>query len=478
MSTVTSSADPSLGKASTQAKAAAELLTLAEQLCAASPDVRVVCTPDGRLLAHRRSAPAASQALAAIEVAAFIARHAATLLAGGQATAGTLTPTATQHKPVAYSGRPVTLSGHKLHLIELTTLQPPLTDETGDDDEAGAAALLDAADLPELLPAEVEREAQRLSTVVSLDGTYRAVNSVMERLLRLPTDGLVGRTVAQVLHLSDQEIQTFEQALKLCARGVPQHLTWWYRTPHRAVPITADVTLRAVRFDGEVAVHTLTRLLTDPRDPIHAAHLRNSQLELANFLLSSANRFQQPVKLLEFVLQQLLAKSPAVGGALYVYNEAAHRLDQLTVRGTDHPAGLPARLTLNASAATVARLSRRKMRVAGRILATEFALAGAPETSLAVLPVCSDEALRYVLALTLPAAASLQHGWVTGLLSLISDGLNSVLTRERLRAELASTAERYQVLFNSSADGILLTDGRRVLEANETAAELLGYSPA
>ncbi|MBC7448553.1 MAG: PAS domain S-box protein, partial [Hymenobacteraceae bacterium] len=451
----------------TLAATAEDLLALADQLSSFTADLRVACTPAGQVLAHRYSRTAPADRLSAAQVEALVARQAAEYRATGSAV-GTLAPAPNQPLPFSFSSRHVTLAGHPLLLVELSTLTPSLLAELEE-------ARVDPADLPELLPADLVGETRQLITVIGLDGTYRAVNEVTERILGLPAARIVGRAVAQVLHLSGQELQNLDQALRLSARGTPQHLTWWYCPPHHAGAVTADVTLRGVRFAGEVAVHTVTNLLTAPHDPVHTAHLRNSQLELANFLLSTANRFQQPVKLLEFVLQQLVAKSPVVGGALYAYNAEAHRLDQLLALGADHPAGLPAHLELFSSPTTMGRLNQRKMRVADRVLTTEFALAGAPETTLAVLPVCSDEALHYVLALTLPATP--QYGWITALLHLISDGLNSVVTRERLRSELATTEQRYRLLFDASADGILLTDGRHVLEANQTAATLLGYSP-
>ncbi len=449
-----------------QALVATELLRLADELCSPPADLRVVCTSAGLALAHQVGGAGAGKL---INPEALISRHAALWVKGP--VSGTLPASPDAPQLLAYRSRPVTLAGQTLYLVELHVLAPPLLDEA-------ETALLTPADLPELLPADLHGETQRLSSVIGLDSTYRAVNSAMEHLLALPAAQIVGWPVGQVLQLSGQELHNLDQALQLSVRGVPQHLTWWYSPPHQVPPVTADVTLRGVRYEGEVAVHAVTRLLTDPHDPIHAAHLRNSQLELANFLLSTANRFQQPVQLLEFVLQQLVTKSPVAGGALYAYNTDAHRLEQLFVFGADHSVSFPASLALRSSPATIARLSQRKMRVASRVFSTDFAAAGVPESRLAVLPVCSDEALHYVLAFTLPTADAGQHGWVTTLLHLISDGLNSVVTREQLRSELATTEQRYQLLFNSSADGILLTDGRRVLEANQTAADLLGYSPA
>ena len=451
-------------------QAAAELLDLAAVLSDVVPDLRAVFAPDGRLLAHRRASGVGADAFAEAATAPLLLRH-GPLLTAPAAPSGMLPPAPDHPQRIAFNRRTATVREHPLHLVELTALTPEPADEADPSPDP-------TADLPELTDADVRRETHRLSTVIGLDGVYRAANGVTERLFRLAEEQIVGRPVSQVLRLTAQETQTLAQAIKHSLFDSPQHLTWWYRPPHQATPVTADVTLRAVRFRGETAVHTLTRLLTDPRDPIHAAHLRNAQLELANFLLSNANRFQQTTQLLEFVLRQLIAKSPAIGGALYAYSGADHQLVRELAHGTAPADALPEVLPLRSAAATVARLNRRRMRVAGRILSAELALTGATTHPLAVLPVCSEDSLHYVLVLTLPPAATLQHGWLAALLSLISDGLNSVATRERLRHELATTEQRYHLLFNSSADGILLTDGRRVLEANQTAAALLGYHPA
>ncbi len=456
---------------------AEELLSLAAELsAAAAADLRVVCAPDGHVLAVRRGAIALPEKALTEAVPALIAQYGPALLNPEHAVAGVLPAGPPYPHPLAYNSRPLQMGGYPLHLIELTALLSALPVA---DSGAGRIA---PSELPEMTFANLALETQRLSTLIGLDGTYRAINPVAERLLHQSSATLVGRSVGQVLRLSAQEVQTLDHALQLCAHGVPQHLTWWYRLPHQATPVTADVALRAVRFNGEVVVHTLTRLLSDPRNPVHAAHLRNSQLELANFMLSSANRFQQSAKLLEFVLQQLVIKTPVQSGTLYAYHPQEHHLVRVVTLGLKpdpaHADELPEHLALRSSAATLARLSRRKMRVVSRVLSTEFVLTGTTEATLTLLPICSDEALHYVLALTLPLAATMQRDWVTALLGLISDGLNSFVTREQLRTELATTEHRYQTLFHSSADGILLTDGQRVLEVNQTAADLLGYAPA
>ena len=469
-----SAAEPRLIDPYSLVGAARDVLALADQL-GTSVDVRLVCSAEGTVLAQSRTALAEAAVLTDETLQAVIVRHAEVLLGPHPHRAGTLAPevAATGREwALAYTARLVTLGGVRLHLLEFTTVAAPAPPNT--------PSPLDLSALPELLPADVHQEKKRVSTVIAPDGTYRDLNNVAERLFNQPRERIIGRAVGQVMRMSATEMRSLNHALQNSLRGAEQHETWWYRGPQQAQPITADVTFRAVRYQGAVAVHTLTRLLTDPRDPVHAAHLRNAQLELATYLLSAANKFQQPDKLLEFVLHQLVAKTPLSSGALYIFDTEAHHLTQLAhLSGPNPPeAPLPAHLALQTDSATVACLTRRKMRVAGRVLTTEFALTGAKPELLAVLPVCSDDALHFVLVLTLHEGNTMQLAWVNGLLRLISDGLNSVVTRERLRTELAGAEQRYQQLFNASADGILITDGHRILEANQTAADLFGYSPA
>jgi PAS domain S-box-containing protein len=411
-------------------KCARELISLTEQLgSGAGADFRFVLDPtSGRVLALGTTA-IGPDLLPPAGLDALVLQHRAALLEPSAQTAGTLPPADGQPLAYAYVSRAVTLNDIALRLVELIGLSPsaPLEEP----------ALLDPAELPNFTAAEVYAETRRLSTVMAPDGTYLDINDVGVRLFNHSREHILGRHAAQVLQLSGQEIRRLDQAIQACLRGQPQHLTWWYRAPQQAAPITADIALRPVRYAGKVAIHTLTRLLTDPRDPVHSSHLRNSQLELANFILTSANQFQQPVKLLEFVLRQLTTKAPVSGGGLYGYHPGNHQLRRLVKMGDSPTAALPAELNVQSDSSIVARLNRRRMRVAGRILAAEFGLAGVTEQTLAVLPVCSDDALLYVLLLIVPAAAAPQYGWVTSLLGLISDGINAFVTREQLRVELA-----------------------------------------
>ncbi len=411
-------------------KCARELLSLTEQLgLGAGADIRFVLDPTSGQLLALGATTGTVDSLSEEDLESLIRRHREALLTTGQQTAGTLRQSDEQPVAYAYVSRTVTLNDITLQFVELISLPAALPHEE--------PAVLDASELPSLSEAEVQAETRRLSMVMAPDGRYLDVNDVGMRLFNQSRDNIIGRHAGQVLRLSGQEIRRLDQSIQATLRGQPQHLTWWYRAPQQATPITADIALRPVRYAGQAAVHTLTRLLTDARDPVHAAHLRNSQLELANFILTSANQFQRPTKLLEFVLRQLTTKAPVSGGALYGYNAATHQLRRLQKIGDTTTNALPSELNVKSDSSIVARLNRRRMRVAGRILAAEFGLAGVAEQTLAVLPVCSDDSLLYVLLLIIPTAATPQYGWTTALLGLISDGINSFVTREQLRVELA-----------------------------------------
>ncbi len=219
-----------------------------------------------------------------------------------------------------------------------------------------------------------------------------------------------------------------------------------------------------------------TGLPSLPDLPVTTQLGRTSQLALATELLTHAAQFQRPTELLAFVLHKLVARTPAVCGAVYTYDPATHTLRRLFAEGAPNDR-LAATLNVRADAIGFQRLNRQALAWAGQVLRAEMT-SHCPDRPLAVLPVCSDTALHYVLVVVFEAGSDADRADAAALLALVGQGLNSLVAREHLRRELVASEAKYESLFATSADGILLTDGLRVVDANAAAAALLGVPRA
>ena len=93
--------------------------------------------------------------------------------------------------------------------------------------------------------------------------------------------------------------------------------------------------------------------------------------------------------------------------------------------------------------------------------------------SLVLLPVFSDQAFIGVFTLFLKSPRKITSSY-TSLIASIGNGIGQYISKHELNRQLSYSEGRYQVLFNSASDAIILSAGEEILDFNR-AVQQIGF---
>ena len=141
-------------------------------------------------------------------------------------------------------------------------------------------------------------------------------------------------------------------------------------------------------------------------------------------------RFKTTEEILQFTLEQLLEKTPIIGGGIYLYQEAEHKLNLLSASGTNQ-------LLLNKNA-TVAlnadlrgKLNRKEIRNSVKLLYNVFERSLGVK-DLVIMPVCSDTTCVGALVLFLHNPKKITYSF-TSLVDSIGNEIRPIYYQTRIK---------------------------------------------
>ncbi|HSI90645.1 MAG TPA: PAS domain S-box protein, partial [Adhaeribacter sp.] len=199
---------------------------------------------------------------------------------------------------------------------------------------------------------------------------------------------------------------------------------------------------------------------------------RNHQLEFVNYLLRNLGSFKSPEEILSYTIEQLIEKNDVIGGGIYFCHPDKDLLTLTTSCGifaeliSLHPeisleAGLIKGLTGNQKKNSIKQI-------------THYFEELFPAQALVLMPVCSDQQILALNLLFLKNRQKVTPSFIS-LVDSIGTGIGNYLSKLKLHQELSVSKSRYEALFESSYDAILLLSNNMVVDCNDTTVQLFGY---
>jgi PAS domain S-box-containing protein len=313
-----------------------------------------------------------------------------------------------------------------------------------------------------------------LESICILDpqGKILDLNKAALLLSSYQKEELLNKPIAEILDFNSFESSFFRKRLAQTINGNIQKFDSWFKGKNQEL-ITVEIILTPGTFKGQKvivasAVDTLNRLHSEQN-----IRLRNDQLEFINYLLSHLPRFKTTEEILQFTLEQLLEKTPLIGGGIYLYQEGDHKLNLLSASGTNQLL-LNKKASIDLEPDLKEKLNRKEIRNSVKILYSFFEKTlGAKD--LVLMPVCSDTSCVAILVLFIHNPKKITYSF-TALVDSIGNEIGQYITKHELNRQLSYSESKYQALYDSSSDAIILSEGIQIADCNRTTQFITGIS--
>ncbi|GEO03518.1 hypothetical protein AAE02nite_11820 [Adhaeribacter aerolatus] len=306
--------------------------------------------------------------------------------------------------------------------------------------------------------------------ILDAEGKILELNKAALQLSSYRKEEIINKPISEILDFNAFERSFFRKRLLQALNGNVQKFDSWFKGKNQEL-ITVEIVLTPGYFKGQPVIMASAIDALDRLNAEQNIRLRNDQLEFINFLFSHLGRFKTTEEILLFTLDQLLEKTAIIGGGIYLYQEADHKLNLLSATGTNH-------LLLNKNPLVAlnpgvrGKLNRKAIRESVKLLYQDFEhLLGLKD--LVLMPVCSDTGCMGALVLFLHNPKKITFSF-TSLIDSIGYELGQYITKHELNQQLSYSESKYQALFDSSADAILLSDGLQIADCNRATQFLTG----
>ncbi|MDB5261252.1 MAG: domain S-box protein [Adhaeribacter sp.] len=306
--------------------------------------------------------------------------------------------------------------------------------------------------------------------ILDSQGKILELNKAALQLTSYRKEDLINKSISEILDFNSFENSLFRKRLLQTLNGHTQKFDSWFKGKNQEL-ITAEIVLTLGYFKGQnvvvaSAIDALDRINTEQN-----IRLRNDQLEFINFLLSHLARFKTTEEILQFTLEQLLEKTPIIGGGIYLYQETEHKYNLLSASGTNQLL-LNKKATISLHPDLRDKLNRKEIRKAVKLLYSDFER-NLGLKDIVIMPVCSDTTSVGALVLFLHNQKRITYSF-TSLVDSIGDEIGQYITKNELNRQLSYSDSKYQALFDSSSDAIILSEGIQITDCNRSTQFLTG----
>ncbi|MDQ3291295.1 MAG: PAS domain S-box protein, partial [Bacteroidota bacterium] len=298
------------------------------------------------------------------------------------------------------------------------------------------------------------------------------LNKAALRFSAYSKEDLVGRSIGDILEFNDFELSIFLRRLKHALSGNEQKFDWWFKDKDQEL-VTVEIILRPATYLGQKAV--IARAI-DAYKQISSeknVRFRNRQLEFVNSLLTHLAKFKTSEEILHFTLDQLLEKTDIIGGAIYLYQSETHQLNLLNACGTNSDL-IKQYPQLEISQAPEGKFTKKNVYKLLKSLEQDLKDT-LPVKPMAIMPVCSERSFVAVFVLFLHNNRKVTSSF-TALIESIGNGISQYITKHELNRQLNYSESKYQILFDSSSDAIILSDECQIIDCNRAVQAITGIS--
>jgi len=286
---------------------------------------------------------------------------------------------------------------------------------------------------------------------------------------------LIGRTRAAILGESifrSFGLNLFERValrgqLRQALAGRLQKFEWWLQGQNQEL-LPIEITLQAGRFKQQQVIFGYVKNLYEMIDAEQDVRFRNHQLEFINQLITKLSTSDSQLQVLDFTLDELLAKSDISGGCVYTTFFLENKARLSYTAGKMGATLLPAELDV--SGQTMRRLFSSDKGQALAQLRSHFARQ-LQQSELRVVPVTTDKDVIAFILVWAEDQSKMPPSFLA-LLDFIGSAIGNYIAFHQLQQQLLHSEDKYRLLFESSYDAILLFKDRVVVECNEKALEL------
>jgi len=313
-----------------------------------------------------------------------------------------------------------------------------------------------------------------LDCICILDAESRVLelNQAAQQFTNLPKCKILGHGLGEVLQFSNFEKNLFRKRLRQAVKGTDQKFDWWLKENNKEL-IAVEIIIKPAVFAGKPVAIAHAIDLSNRVNAEQHIRSRNSQLEFVNHLLTHVAIFDTNEEILKYTLEQLLDKTHAIGGGIYMYQETKHQVNLLYASGTnsDLLLNFP---TLPLNPVSKGRIVRHKIHESKEILKRDFDQVITVKNKV-LMPVCSDRGFTAVLVLFLHNSHKINASLISFIES-IGNGLGQYITQHDLHSQLRFSETKYKNLFDSASEAIILSDGTRIIDGNQAIKAISGYA--
>jgi len=308
--------------------------------------------------------------------------------------------------------------------------------------------------------------------ILDTQGKILDLNKAALQLSSYQKEELINKPISEILDFNSFESSFFRKRLAQTLNGNVQKFDSWFKGKNQEL-ITVEIILTPGYFNGQKvivasAIDTLNRLHSEQN-----IRLRNDQLEFINYLLSHLPRFTSTEEILQFTLEQLLEKTPLIGGGIYLFQEEEHKLNLLSASGTNQLL-LNKKASINLGPELKEKLNRKGIQRSVKQLYTFFEK-NLGIKDLVIMPVCSDTTCVAILVLFIHNPKKITYSF-TSLVDSIGNEIGQYITKHELNRQLSYSESKYQALYDSSSDAIILSEGVKVADCNRTTQFITGVT--
>jgi len=378
---------------------------------------------------------------------------------------GELLPTAASGAaPYTYSCRLVDYQGEVFVCVELADTSKPTT-------------LAPVQDLSYHLVFDGSTEPLFL---LDSEGRFIDINRSALSLVKQQKEDLVGHPIFSSFGLNLFERVMLKKQIKKALEGEKQKFEWWLHGTGQEELLPVEILLQKGAFAGQDVLYGAVKNLQEVIGAEQDVRFRNHQLEFINHLITNISTSDSQYEVLQFTLDELLAKSDMSGGCVYTCLPAEGKASLSYSAGDTNASPVPDELAL--APELLEKLLTQDKRTA--LAQLQEQLQPLLRRKLTLVPITTEKAVLALLVVWQTRDTRLSRSFMV-LLDFIGTTIGNYIARHQLQLQLSYSEDKYRLLFESSYDAILLFKDGVVVECNEKAVEffrctreeLLGHSP-
>ncbi|WP_071781103.1 PAS domain S-box protein [Adhaeribacter aquaticus] len=305
------------------------------------------------------------------------------------------------------------------------------------------------------------------------EGNIQESNKAFLKYTTLSKEELKGQSFRNALLLTESEWANLLKYVSKALTGQTIKFDWWFKRENDQQVNPVEILLTPGLFAGKPVIVLRAFDIQEHDNKEQHVFFESNQLEFVNYLQTNLARFKSSAEILQFVLDQLLEKTPVIGGGIYLYHSCDHKVHLLTINGM-HGSLLQSHSSIPLHPDLAGNMTARNISKSHKKLFSDFEKL-IPAKNMVLMPVSSDKAFVAVLVLFLPDSKDIASSF-TSLINSIGNSIGQYITKLELNRQLSFSEEKYMALFDSSSDAIILSDNSQIIDFNQAALTILGLN--